>query len=297
MAKYIIKGINGFIGHAIAKRLLFDNNIVIGFGDETHDASELFPEYSNYYSFPPKCTNLKNGFFYNADAFLDLAWHGYGKFTNDFKTQFDNLNNIYLSLLFCKNFSCKKYIFFNSSAAYKKDIKTGEYTSMYGAAKKSAERIARIKCNQFGIQYNSILFSVIFGNGDFSKRSVNIIIKKMLNNDVINLTSADSLYDWVYIDDAVNGVISVVENGVNGIEYYVGNRQPTKFIDIVLKTKNVLNSNSYLNFGKYIDPTYIDYSAINMNQLYKDTGFECICNFEKSIKKTAEWVKSLEWEV
>ena len=49
-----------------------------------------------------------------------------------------------------------------------------------------------------------------------------------------------------------------------------------------------------LEFGYYPDDGYIDYSEIDLNALYQDTGFECKADFDDSIRKTAAWLKSQE---
>lgn len=142
-----------------------------------------------------------------------------------------------------------------------------------------------------GIEFNSVLFTNVFGVGDQSKRSANIIIGQLLSRKSINLISGEHLHDWIYIEDAINGILSVLEDGISGRNYYVGNRKLRTFRDIIIQVRDVLAPLAELNFGYYEDKAYIDYSQINLEQLYKDTGFECSANFSDSIRQTAKWLK------
>ena len=48
-----------------------------------------------------------------------------------------------------------------------------------------------------------------------------------------------------------------------------------------------------LKFGEYKDNQCIDYSKIDLDALYNDTGFECKADFTETMMRTAKWVKSL----
>ena len=108
----------------------------------------------------------------------------------------------------------------------------------------------------------------------------------------LNLIEGTNLHDWTYIDDAVDGLIAVAERGKNGRQYYIGSRKLRKFSEIIRDVRDIVNPNSKLLFGTYPENSFVDYSKIDLELLYKDTGFECCTNFKKSIIKTMEWIKS-----
>ena len=110
------------------------------------------------------------------------------------------------------------------------------------------------------------------------------------------MITGENLYDWVYIDDAVDGLIAVSKQGIAGKQYYIGNRILRTFKEIILNVRDIINPEGDLNFGKYSDATYTDYNEFDLDALYRDTGFECKISFEEGVLKTSEWVKELEWE-
>ena len=147
---------------------------------------------------------------------------------------------------------------------------------------------------KYHMDFNSILFTNVFGVGDRSSRSTNTLILQLLHGEPVRLIPGDHKHDWTYIDDAVNGIISVIERGKNGVSYYIGDRQLKSFREIMIDVRNIVSPGADLEFGYYPDDGYIDYSKIDLNALYQDTGFECKADFVDSIRKTAAWLKSQE---
>lgn len=297
MKKYAIKGVTGFIGKALAQRLLAAEDCeVVGIGRSSESLKSigiLNERFTAVSRDDEKRINMLN----NTDIFFDASWSGYGKYTNNFDVQFSNVYEINLTLEEIKDIKCKRFVFFNSSAVYQKSLISNDYDSVYGAAKNAADRLARIKCAQSKIEYISLIFPHIYGVGDFSRRSASSIIFSMMNNISPKLISEDGLYDWVYIDDTVDGILAAGEKGISGREYYVGHRAPRRFGEIVTEVGNIISPKLELRFGEYNSTSFVDFAAIDMNALYNDTGFECKADFKESILKTAEWVKSLNWEV
>ena len=107
------------------------------------------------------------------------------------------------------------------------------------------------------------------------------------------MVEGKNIYDLVYIGDIVDAFIAIGERGKNQREYYVGHRKLKTFRELIIDIRNIIAPNVELKFGEYEDYQNIDYSMINLEALYNDTGFECKADFEKTIKDTAKWVKTL----
>ena len=63
------------------------------------------------------------------------------------------------------------------------------------------------------------------------------------------------------------------------------------FRNIISKIRDIIASDIELGFGEYPDAPSVDYSLIDLDALYRDTGFECKADFKESILKTAEWIR------
>lgn len=99
-----------------------------------------------------------------------------------------------------------------------------------------------------------------------------------------------------YISDIVKGLICVAESDYSFKQYNIGHIKFDSFKEKLVAMQQILNSKSELKFGEFNDDTYIDYSKYDLNALHEDTGFECKADFRESIIKTAEWVRSLNWD-
>ena len=123
----------------------------------------------------------------------------------------------------------------------------------------------------------------------------NVVMKNLLANIPCRLIEGTNLYDMIYIDDIARAFYAIGERGVNMKSYYVGHRKIGTFKEIIEKIAGVLNPDCPLLFGAYPDaPPGVNYKNIDIDALYRDTGFECTADFADSIRKTAEWLKKEE---
>lgn len=234
----------------------------------------------------------------NIDVFYHFAWSGVsGKEFKDYDIQLDNIKYGCDALNEAIKIGAKKFVFAGSSHEFKvKRVNQNNKIELrrccvYGTAKLSCELMCKTLALQGGIEFNSVIFTNVFGVGDKSNRSTNTILKKMLNYEVPKLVVGNDLYDWVYIDDVVKGLCVVGERGVNFKSYYIGNRNLKKLKHIIEEVRDIVVPEMELKFGEFKDDSFIDYSSININELYEDTDYLVNSNFKTDILKTIEWLK------
>lgn len=295
MKKAIVTGAGGFIGGAITEFLLSKGITVYGVDIsekslEHHFGKENFiPVIADF----TKYEHLHEMIQDDIDVFYHFAWQGYGKDTQNFDVQIENVIGTENACESAVKIKCKKFVFACSSYEYQKNEvgeKTG-YCSVYGAAKTASKAFARATAHRAGLEFCGVIFTNVFGVGDRSSRSTNSIIKQLLQGDNLKSTKGEALYDWSYIDDVVGGLYAVGEKGIDGKEYYVGSNRLRPFKDIISEVRDIIAPNAEIDFGAFNDNAYVDYTDIDIYELYRDTGFYPNCDFRESILKTAEWVK------
>lgn len=231
------------------------------------------------------------------DVFFHLAWEGIS--SADYKNIDVQKNNLQISISAIKlarALDTRKFVFIGTNQEYQMDRNSDgidTLSSIYGVCKRSSREICAVIARNT-MEFCATAFTNVFGPGDYSKRTANLFISKLLRNEPLDLIEGNNLYDWIYIDDAVEGLIAVGEKGVNSQQYYVGNRALRTFREIVTEVRDVLAPGVALNFGRFADTSYTDYSNFDLDALYRDTGFMVKGNFADNIRKTAEWVKKLE---
>ena len=298
MKSVIITGAGGFIGSALTEKLLSKGIHVTAVDIDKNKLMQRFkhPNISFVEASFENYPTLHKQIPYPADVFYHFAWQGVsgGDYKN-IEVQEKNVISSRIALEESIKIGCGKFIYLGSSHEYllSKNSIDNQYveSSVYGTAKKMGEIWCRTLAKD-KIIFISALFTNVFGVGDHSQRSTNTFIFQLLDGKDLNLIEGTNLHDWTYIDDAVDGLIAVAERGKNGRQYYIGSRKLRKFSEIIRDVRDIVNPNSKLLFGTYPENSFVDYSKIDLELLYKDTGFECCTNFKKSIIKTMEWIKS-----
>jgi len=301
MKSVVITGAGGFIGKALAAEFL-NNEYEVFAVVKSEDEIAFLPKHINLHAVVCNFSNYGNLSEYisknNIEYFVHLAWAGVaGAESRQVITQIDNIKAACLALEQAAKLQTKHFLFAGSSYQYRMEafIQAGEEKfakkNIYGLAKQAAVDLLRALSIEYNIVFNAVLFTNVFGVGDCSRRSTNVFIKQLLSGENLNLISGEHKHDWTYIDDAVQGILSILTKGQNGKSYYVGKRNLFSFKEIITRVRDILSPEAELNFGFYDDKGYIDYSEIDLDELYRDTGFECQADFKESILKTAEWLK------
>lgn len=300
MKKVIVTGAGGFIGGNLVKKLLAQGTTVYGIDI----SSDKLKQYQDENFIPvvadfSQYSNLdrlieQRGF----DCFIHTAWVGSFGGADYYNYTLHN-QNITPTCIACEKayeLGVKRFVFCGSSYQNMISEQSVYPVNYYGIVKKASVDYCMAICNKNKMECNIAILTNTFGPGDISRKAVNTFIHKLLNNEELNLVPGNRPNDWVFVDDTAAGIIAAAEAPYSGKKYYVGHKHISTFKEKLIEMKAVLKSGSELKFGTFIDNSFVDYSVFDANELYNDTGFECKTDFGESILKTAEWVKTLNWE-
>jgi NAD-dependent epimerase/dehydratase len=302
MKKVIITGASGFIGKALCKRLLDDGYYVYAVVRNKEKMKDIV-ENNNLKIIVLDLKNYIDLFKYiddKIDYFFHLSWDGVsGDALTSYERQLKNVKNSCDTIISVSKMKVGKFIF----AGTVNELEIVSYINkynifprmacIYGSSKLLAEMMLKTLAFNNNILINIALIGSIFGPNDESRMVQNIVISELLKGNSPKLVGGDMMYDWVYIDDVVEGLIKIAELGIPQKSYYVGHRKFRTFREIIEETRDIINPTIKLEFGTIKDYTNIDYTLIDIEELYKDTGYEAKADFINSIKETAEWVKKL----
>jgi nucleoside-diphosphate-sugar epimerase len=305
MKKVVITGATGFIGGALAKRLLAEGVKVYGVGrnaerlDELKTYGDFVPVVADFGQYDELHEMIVDR---NIDVFYHFAWQGvFGEAFKDYALQL--LNAKYACDAMCQTIKmdCGKFVYAQTSNFYEiksfinnnNDVFEPRYTCIYSASKTAAELVIKTLAFNNKIICNSGAICMAYGEGNRSQMLANVVIGKILNNEVSDLIEGNNLYDMIYVSDIAAAFEAIGKYGRDQKTYYVGHRQLRSFKEWLTDLRDAINPAVKLNFGGYKDNQSIDYASIDLDALYNDTGFECKADFKESILKTAEWLKSI----
>lgn len=303
MKSAVITGASGFIGKAVCGKLIQNGVKVYAIVRKT----QTMPEFLNNKNFIEITGNLQNIVTvfellkkYDIDVFYHFAWVGTsGSALSDYSMQIENINYTCETLKLADQLKCKKYIF----AGTINELELLPFFSMedflprpaniYGISKLACDFMCKTLASNLDICYNTAIIGSCFGPGDKSWRIHNSFIKGMIEGKAPRLIDGNVLHDWIYIDDVADMFYAIGKKSVDMRTYYIGHRNLRLLKDILYDVRDLLGSELKLIFGEIESSFEIDYSLVDLDAVYNDTGYECKTDFATAVLKTAEWVKSL----
>lgn len=301
MKKVIITGVTGFIGRALAKRLLNCGVEVYGIGRSENKLLDFesnplfhkilldFEQYTDIHKFFAGT---------DIDCFFHLAHRGVnGSKKNDYRVQVQNLEVSCETVKQATLIGCKRYLFIGSVDEFEisnmPDLPFVEptHSRIYAASKFSSEIIGKVLAYENKLEYVTALLSLTYGEGNLTNILPNVLIRNCEKGVQTNLIKGDNYFDLIYIEEALDGIVAVAEKGRPFESYYIGHSKLRTFKDVVYTISDIIGYSYDLNFGSYPDPSFsLDYSLIDRDKLYKDTGVVCNYDFKESIIKTKHWL-------
>ncbi len=268
MKTILVTGASGFIGSNLAKRLLQEDNVVIGLDNmndyydvniKEYRLSELI-KYDNYTFVKGDLADkeLIDSLFskYHFDIVVNLAAQAGVRYsiTNPDAYISSNIIGFYNILEACRHNEVGHLVYASSSSVYgsnKKvpystDDKVDNPVSLYAATKKSDELMAHAYSKLYNIPCTGLRFFTVYGPAGRPDMAYFGFTNKLVNNETIKIFNyGNCKRDFTYIDDIVEGVIRVMKkapekkDGDDGLPippykiYNIGNNNPENLLDFV----------------------------------------------------------------
>lgn len=164
--------------------------------------------------------------------------------------------------------------------------------SPYGASKLSMEGYCSAYYGSYGLKYNCLRFSNIYGPYSVNKESVVAkFIKDITKTEEVNIYGdGKQTRDYLYVDDLIKGILQALENDVVGV-YQLGSGVPTTINDLLSIIRNVIPIDFEVKYQEArkgeVKHTYCDIDKAK-------TDFEYMpgTSLEEGIEKTWEWYKT-----
>ncbi len=190
------------------------------------------------------------------DLLINLAWlgtRGEDRMNSDlqrrsYKYTMDAIRSF-------KNRRCSIVMTAGSQAEYGivegciKETSIHKPNTEYGKFKLKLFNEAKDFCRGNDLKLIEPRFFSLYGPGDFKGTMIIDIMKKMLKNETCSLTEGVQMWDFLYINDAVEGIISLLKNDVESGAYNFASGDVRQLKDYIIEMKEVLGSKSRLDFG------------------------------------------------
>ncbi len=313
MSKILVTGGAGFIGSYTVKKLVEKGHsvVVIDNFNEYYDPklkrdrikillSDL--EFKLYETDISEFKDLKEIFKENdIDIVIHQAAQAGVRYSleNPFAYENANVKGTLNILECCKEFNIKKLIFASSSSVYgnrtdvpfKETDNTDFPVSLYAATKKSTEAICYSYHSLYKIPMVGLRYFTVYGPWGRPDMALFGFTKNILEDESIDIYGEGNMRrDFTYIDDIIDGIISVMEKDFDFEIFNLGYGNPSGLMDFVETIEDYLGKKAEKNFLPMqkgdVPMTYADISKAK--ELF---NFSPKTSLKEGVKKFIKWYK------
>ena len=306
MKKAVITGANSFIGYRLCRCLSQNGWFVYAVIRKDNANNIVLRKEKNIkiiYSSMKDYDKLDEFIDESCDVGITLAWNGTrGEDRNDVEKQKEN----FVFSLNCFNtfyrLGCKKIITAGSQAEYGLWTESRKVTETdickpnteYGKYKLELYKKAYAFCSEKNITLIEPRFFSLYGDDDSEKTMIIQMVRNMLQNKPCELTQGVQLWDFLYVDDAIEGLNKLIESpSAEGI-YNFGSGISKPLKEYVLEMAKIVKTQSSLIFGAIPYPkSGIVHTNPAIDKLCRDAFWKPSICFEEGIKKVIQRQKHI----
>ena len=226
MADYLVTGVGGFIGAAVAARLLAEGHSVVGVDNLTTGYAENIPAGTEFFQ-----SDCQDATLYHRlpvrkyDAILHIAGQSSGEISFDdpvYDLRTNGESTLHL-LKFALKVGCSRMVYASTMSVYgmHPDCPAKESDpcfphSFYGVGKLASEHYLRLY-EQYGVASAALRLFNVYGPGqnmsNLRQGMVSIFMAMMLADNHVHVKGSPDRYrDFVYIDDVVDAFMLCLHN-------------------------------------------------------------------------------------
>ncbi len=248
---------------------------------------------------------------YHFDKVMNLAAQAGVRYsiTNPYSYLQSNMAGFLNVLEACRNYNVRHLIFASSSSIYglnketpyKEDDKVDTPVSLYAATKKADELMAHCYSKLYGFTTTGLRYFTVYGPWGRPDMSPSLFAGAILKGEPIKVfNNGDMMRDFTYIDDIVDGTISVIDtpeenikrdNGVPYRIYNIGCSHPVKLMDFISEIENALGKEAAKNYLP-MQPGDVYSTNADTSRLENEIGYRPHVSLHEGITRFIEWFVS-----
>ena len=330
--KYLVTGGYGFIGSCLLRNLIGQKDVsIVNIDKVTYAANNLALENKTkghkHYKKDINDSKFLNKLFkeYEPDCIFHLAAESHVDRSIDNPSDFINTNivgtynllneayNYWKSLNLRKNDNFR-FIHISTDEVYgdaKKDTSFSEFSpflpnSPYAASKASADLLVRSWCQTFGFPAIITNSSNNYGKWQFPEKLIPLTIKKaLLKQDIPVYGDGKQVRDWIYVEDHIEGLLSVLNRGKIGDKYNIASSKEITNLEVVKTICSILDElepspelGKYNNLITFVEdrPGHDKRYSMNISKITKELNWSPKVSFVEGIRETIIWyLNNKDW--
>jgi dTDP-glucose 4,6-dehydratase len=171
--------------------------------------------------------------------------------------------------------------------------------SPYSASKAGSDHFVRAWQHTYGLPALITNCSNNYGPFQFPEKLIPVVILNALKGKAIPVYGKGiNVRDWIYVEDHINGLLTVIEKGTPGETYLIGTRNEQKNIDLIrmicslmdelVSEPAVIKHESLIEFVTDRPGHDLRY-AIDPTKMEAELGWKAEYTFEQGLRNTVKW--------
>lgn len=329
--KILVTGVAGFIGSAVAKKLLVQGRQVIGV-DNLNDYYDVSLKQARLDNIPrdrfsfvsvdiADRTAVAQLFEQEKfDRVIHLAAQAGVRYSLENPHAYADSNLVgHLNILEgCRHHQVEHLVYASSSSVYglnatvpfETNHSVDHPVSLYAATKKSNELMAHSYSHLYDIPTTGLRFFTVYGPWGRPDMAPFIFTKKILDGETIDINNHGDMWrDFTYIDDIVEGVVRIadvlpardddwtVENGSPASSsapyavYNIGHGSPINLMDFIQAIEAELGIEAKKNF-RGMQPGDVYQTYADTRDLFASTGYQPKVGVKEGVAQFVAWYKT-----
>lgn len=180
--------------------------------------------------------------------------------------------------------------------------KTGEFfnentpyspRNPYSASKASADHMVRAFGETYGIPFNIVYFTNLYGPWQYPEKLIPISIVRLLEEKKIQIHGEGSnIRTYLHVEDSIKGLFRVIKNGKNAESYALGSQNERTNMEVARLLLSIFERpETEIEHVKDRPGNDLRY-AVDYSKIRQELGWDPQINFEEGIKDKIGWFKN-----
>lgn len=296
--KILVTGSSGTIGTRLCEKLLAEGQNVIGADWEPNKWQPAIEKLTVHIDL--RHEEELNKLPTDVDCVIHLAANArvYELVENPDRAR-DNMLTTFNALEWARKNGVKRFVFASSretygnsgAEKYREDmVRVENCESPYTASKIAGEALTESYRRCYGMETTIIRFSNVYGMYDDSERVTPLFIRQTKKNEPLVVFGKDKSLDFTYIDDAVWGVLLILQNftKANGQTFNLAFGEAHSIMELAELIKKLMGSTSEITTQSSRTGEVTRYTA-DISKARNVLGYEPKVPFAEGIRKSVEW--------
>ena len=198
----------------------------------------------------------------------------------------------------CSEIGLKKFIYISTSSVYGVSINGDEESNLspispYGVTKLAAEKMVQAFANAFAMPYTIVRPFSVYGPRQREDMAFNIFIKKILNNQIIEIYGDGSQTRTnTYVEDLVTGLILAMDGAKPGEIYNLSGSEQYSVKKVVEVLESLIKKEAKI---EYVGERLGDQkeTITSSEKARQDFGYLPKTKLDEGLQKQISWQKNL----